>query len=578
MPKFSSSLFAAIACLIVIIASCCSNNENIPSALYQAEAIMLDKPDSALNILQTIDTESLRSEESRALHALLLSQAYHKNYIDITNDSLIMVAVNYYADSDDHFHRMLAHYYHACIQQNAGKYAQSATSCLIAEELALESNDHFYLGLIYRTLSDLHFDSYNFENAVNYATKSYIHFSKTNAIPHTAQSQLAIAVALQNHKQFEKSDSVFHELINNPIIATDTTLYAEVLNFYAHLLWVLNKEEESSKILLFINHSLKSPLHSISLSHLAQMYLTQGKIDSTEIYISRARDKAKTIKELASIDFVSYKKELKQGNIANAMKYLTSVSNLQDSATRIIWKQSIQNRTQDYLNSKNLIAKKDAQIHKTIALAISILLLLIVTFVIYYIRKIVLRSRSKIAQIRHIKRIQELRRNAKLSEFEKQIEILSARLTAEETQIKIHQEEINIQREEIKSYTELSQYNQLYRQLAETATKNSSIISAIKYKSQTYDTIITQSEWEQLDSFVNTHFPKFRYTLEKLTKLSDFEYQVCLLLKCGFIPSEISNLTHRSKSAISNVRTRLFNKAFKNNTDFKSWDDFIRAI
>ena len=55
-------------------------------------------PDSALQLLKTIDSKHLVTKEGKARYALLYSQALDKNYIDVTEDSLINIAVEYYKD------------------------------------------------------------------------------------------------------------------------------------------------------------------------------------------------------------------------------------------------------------------------------------------------------------------------------------------------------------------------------------------------------------------------------------------------------------------------------------------------
>ena len=79
----------------------CSNIKNNETALtlQKAEAFMNDRPDSALTLIQTIDKETLTSKELRARHALLISQAFDKNYIDLQSDSIIAPAVKFFEKS-----------------------------------------------------------------------------------------------------------------------------------------------------------------------------------------------------------------------------------------------------------------------------------------------------------------------------------------------------------------------------------------------------------------------------------------------------------------------------------------------
>ena len=133
--------------------------------------------DSALALLQSISADSLTNDANRAYHALLLSQALDKNYIDKTDDSLINIAVTYYADKPVTPQQMLAHYYHARIKQNAKAYPEALYSALHAEAAALQLNDHYHLGLIYRLMMECYNRVYNTEKELEYAQLSYEHFA-----------------------------------------------------------------------------------------------------------------------------------------------------------------------------------------------------------------------------------------------------------------------------------------------------------------------------------------------------------------------------------------------------------------
>ena len=72
---------------------------------------MNDSCEVALSILQdSIDTTTLTTERGRAIYAVLLSQALDKNYIDLSSDSIIAPAVEYFADGNDPHFAMLSYY------------------------------------------------------------------------------------------------------------------------------------------------------------------------------------------------------------------------------------------------------------------------------------------------------------------------------------------------------------------------------------------------------------------------------------------------------------------------------------
>ena len=66
----------------------CTGREDIESRLQEADACMSAHPETALAMLDSIDTEHISSKRLKARYALLYSIALDKNYIDVTNDSI----------------------------------------------------------------------------------------------------------------------------------------------------------------------------------------------------------------------------------------------------------------------------------------------------------------------------------------------------------------------------------------------------------------------------------------------------------------------------------------------------------
>ncbi len=86
--------------LAILFFTGCYNREQI-SRLDEAEALIQNKPDSALTILQQLKSEGSQAEQAK--YALLYSEALDKNHIKATNDSLIRRAWEYYKTSSQRF-------------------------------------------------------------------------------------------------------------------------------------------------------------------------------------------------------------------------------------------------------------------------------------------------------------------------------------------------------------------------------------------------------------------------------------------------------------------------------------------
>ena len=96
--RLSHMLFRITAAVLTCCAVLsCADDSAVMEELDRAEAVMEEHPDSALALLDTLDRSRLTTREARARHALLYSQALDKNYIELTTDSIIRPAAQYYA-------------------------------------------------------------------------------------------------------------------------------------------------------------------------------------------------------------------------------------------------------------------------------------------------------------------------------------------------------------------------------------------------------------------------------------------------------------------------------------------------
>ena len=142
----------------LLVFGSCQRNSTVELRLNHAEELMSEHPDSAWHILESIDRKALDSRRIRARHALLSSQALDKNYIDVNNDSLIRIAIDYYANHGSYEDRAKAYYYHAIVQGNASNTEAAIKALVIAEEYAKKTRDTLLNGLIFGS-SDISSDA-----------------------------------------------------------------------------------------------------------------------------------------------------------------------------------------------------------------------------------------------------------------------------------------------------------------------------------------------------------------------------------------------------------------------------------
>ena len=148
---FFSLLVSVGSILMSVSLSSCSSSVKSP-LLLSADSLMEIYPDSALSILESISSPQKLPCADRALYALLLTQARHKNYIALGDDSLIKTAVEYYGDKKKSVRAAKAHYYWGATYREKGYTSFAVDEYLTAIRL-MPVRDEF-LAMIYDNLAD----------------------------------------------------------------------------------------------------------------------------------------------------------------------------------------------------------------------------------------------------------------------------------------------------------------------------------------------------------------------------------------------------------------------------------------
>ena len=119
---FMFRALAAVCATAVVLLSCSKADLETERTLEDVASFIEERPDSALTILDTMDSFSLTTSALKARHSLLLAMARDKNYIDDTTDSIIAPAVSWYRRHGSAGEKLLMNYYRGRIAMNAGDY------------------------------------------------------------------------------------------------------------------------------------------------------------------------------------------------------------------------------------------------------------------------------------------------------------------------------------------------------------------------------------------------------------------------------------------------------------------------
>lgn len=119
---FMFRALAAVCAVAVVLLSCSKADLETERTLEDVASFIEERQDSALTILDTMDSFSLTTSALKARHSLLLAMARDKNYIDDTTDSIIAPAVSWYRRHGSADEKLLMNYYRGRIAMNAGDY------------------------------------------------------------------------------------------------------------------------------------------------------------------------------------------------------------------------------------------------------------------------------------------------------------------------------------------------------------------------------------------------------------------------------------------------------------------------
>ena len=212
---------------------------------------MMAHPDSALSILDHIDPKAIHSPGNKARYALLITMARDKNYIYETNDSTILRAYKYFNKCGSRKNRMRSAYYLGVLRQNSGYTSSAVQAFLKAEHLAISIHDTHHLGLIYRHLSEIYTENYDYVRALEYETNALAAFKEKNEKLYADYMVANIAGLYIGQHNWKEALSWTSSLLRDSTI--DNRLFCRALRYTAEAhLWQADYASADScyKILL----------------------------------------------------------------------------------------------------------------------------------------------------------------------------------------------------------------------------------------------------------------------------------------------------------------------------------------
>ena len=574
--------------LILLILASCAGNRKYDDLMQRADSIMNVNDDSAKVAIRMLDEVKPQlpefSQSQKMRYELLRHKAMNKACITFTSDSVMKEVVDYYDHHGSANERMLANYVLGCVYRDMHEAPMALEYYNKATEQADTTAADCDYGTLYRVYSQMGFlfskqylpyqllDA--FGKAVKYAylakdtLNAIINYqNRENAYSYLGNKDSVIAINLHAATMFKQIGNNYAAAIafgcnyNYYVEKEDTLNALKTFKAYFSTGYEGNSEYEDSKAYV--------------LCQKGTYYMFTAQLDSAynNLQQSLRLCKSYSIKAATTKALAQYYAKVNQP--AMAMKYALQSSEYNDSdliEARKTQLQQVQamydySRNQEVAKRAEQKAKRSMQMNYMIVLACIMLFLLLS----YIYRKQLALKKKKIAvskllyedSLLKLKRLQDEKAKLVSENDNKLVQII----TEKEKTINKLKAEIN----DIQEKYSLSSMSDV-----ELALMDSSIYKKIKFIEVHPKKNMSEEDWKELADTVEKAIPNFIPRLKN--KLSDKDYQICLLIRLGFSTSLIARLLDLSVAAISKSRKTMLKKICGKIGKPKDFDEYVLHI
>ena len=549
----------------ILAVSCHRDSDVLQMTFSKVEKCMDLCPDSALNILKGIpDPEKLRGE-SQATYALLMTQTMDKNYMKFSSDSLITIALNYYAITQNKpimYAKTL--FYHGRVMLELDKEEEALKSFLAAKDIYERNQNLKMLALIAEEIGminrkqDLYDDALtNFREALTTYKQLKDSLSVISASLNIARVYLfksewdscslyynnALEIAVQ--KNYLSEITILHEL---------GILYRSMQNLpeaERYFLAAYEKETDEEK----------KYMECLSLGYL---YMQMGQTENARKYLKMSANSSKAYTQISAYDCL-YFLEKDIDNFEEAIVYHELADSITNSMEELNSRELIASLQKKYENEKLQNDNLQMKVRYTnFILWGTIAFLSVVACMCYYYYKN-RNNKKKIAEIElqirdneeeieryrqeiediQISKDQVVKENLMLEENRTKVGELNGKIVLLTMQNKILSEHLKERGGELNVGISSGPFIHAFRLL-------------LAIKEGTLRGKLSNEERQKLFSLFDLIYWNYvSRLLDRAPTLTKHDLEICCFLKFGLTHEELSCIFHTTSDSVTRAKSRL---------------------
>ncbi len=540
--SYSCVIFSSIIYVIFILLVSCENVAfQSNQYIHNAENIIEQSPEAAMQILDSIIDPTSLSKDELYRYNLLKIQSKDKLYKDITQDTVIFEICDYYINQKEYLTAAKSCYYAGRVLHEKKENDRAIHFYKEAERYAdYLGSDLNLKGVIQTNIGYLLYHQFEFKEALTCFKKASEYFEQDKQL---IVKDLSVKLEIGNcFSMLHENDSANYyynlslnladdsqepsikigALINLGSVYVNQGSYRESLKLYRQAL-ALTPDNTTTEATLYLN--------------IATSYNNINKKDSANYYFNKALNISTAINEpylLATLYNISYKQNEESRNyekaFADLKEYNSIIENiyLKNEKKEVL---DIQKKYQ-FEQVKNLNSELQIKNQKIIVSSlVAILIMIILCFIYYY-------------------RMQKNKR--KVDEAEKKILHLNNLALGYDEKRKTFRDTLLHHFDILKKSAVLQMY--LRKDEIRQGERLLSKFNDIVYKQQELD-------WDMLyDTMNELHYGFLDRLKELASTLDDNEFKICCLIYSDFTNQEIGIIMKFSSSTITHKRSLIRKK------------------